>query len=55
MSEKKVDVKYLEVTATVEADVTINVRDIFDKLNLEQLKVVRAIVNEKIKIEEEEL
>lgn len=46
MSEKKVELKYLEVSATVEADVTVNVREVLDKLNLKELKIVKEIVNE---------
>ncbi len=46
MSEKKVELKYLEVSDTVEADITVNVREVLDKLNLKELKIVKEIVNE---------
>ncbi|MFW9878789.1 MAG: hypothetical protein ACFFG0_37395 [Candidatus Thorarchaeota archaeon] len=46
--EKEVDLKYYNVTATIEADVIVNVIDILDTLNLRELKIVNAIVKDKI-------
>ena len=48
MSEKNVDLSYVEVPANVDADVTVNLEHVLDKLSIEELKSVKEFVDESI-------
>lgn len=48
MSENKVDLSYIEVNATVDTDVTVDLEHVLDKLSLEELKAVKEFVDETI-------
>ena len=52
MSEKKVDLSYVEVPATVDADVTVNLENVLDHLSLVELKAVKETVDESIEFYE---
>lgn len=48
-----VDLKYIEVNATVDADVVVDLEHVLDSLSLEGLKHVKIFVIEAIKCYEE--
>ena len=48
MTTEKIDLSYVKVPATVDADVTVNLEDVLDKLSLEELKSVKEFVDETI-------
>lgn len=48
MSENKVDLSYIEVNATVDTDVTVDLEHVLDKLSLEELKAVKEFVDDTI-------
>jgi len=49
MATEKIDLSYVEVPATVDTDVTVNLEDVLDKLSLAELKAVKEFVDESIK------
>lgn len=52
MGEKKVDLGYVEVPATVDADVTVNLESVLDNLSIDELKAVKEFVDESIEYHE---
>lgn len=49
MTTERIDLGYVEVPATVDADVTVSLEDVLDKLSLAELKAVKEFVDETIK------
>lgn len=52
-TDKKIDLSYVEVPATVDADVVVNLEDVLDHLSLAELKAVKEFVDDSIKYYEE--
>ncbi|MFW9973579.1 MAG: hypothetical protein ACFFDF_25590 [Candidatus Odinarchaeota archaeon] len=51
--DKKIDLSYVEVPATVDADVVVNLEDVLDHLSLAELKAVKEFVDYAMKCYED--
>ena len=51
--DKMIDLSYIEVNATVDTDVVVNLDDVLDRLSLEKLKAVKESVDDTIACYEE--
>jgi len=52
-TDKQIDLSYVEVPATVDADVVVSLEDVLAKLSLAELKAVKEFVDDSIKCYEE--